>query len=158
MAAVNTRKLSDPMKRVALPVVAHIFLLRGDSVLLLRRSSTGFEDGNWCSVGGHLEGGESVKQAAIRECREEIGVEIDASSLKVIGVTHYDSPAGEGIDIFLSATHWAGEPYPQAECDDLQWCALNELPENTIPFVRRAIDHHLRAGIWFDEIGWEQSA
>ena len=46
-------------------------------------------------------------------------------------------------------------PNPRAECDDLQWCPLNALPENTIPFVRRAIEHHLRSGTWFDEIGRE---
>lgn len=144
------------MKRANLPVVAHTFLLRSGSVLLLRRANTGFEDGNYGPVGGHLEGGESVKQTAIRECREEIGVEIDQADLKVVGVTHYNSPTGEGIDFFLSTSQWRGEPYPRAECDDLQWCPLNALPENTIPFVRRAIEHHLRSGLWFDEIGWEQ--
>jgi 8-oxo-dGTP diphosphatase len=143
------------MKRVRLPVIAHTFLLRGEKVLLLRRANTGLEDGNYGPVGGHLEGGESVKEAAIRECREEIGVKISADDLTVIGVTHYHSPEGEGIDIFLSAMRWAGEPYPRAECDDLRWCPLDELPENTIPFVRRAIERHLRSGIWFDEIGWE---
>ncbi len=144
------------MKRANLPVAAHTFLLRSDSVLLLRRANTGFEDGNYGPVGGHLEGGESVKQTAVRECQEEIGVEIDQADLKVVGVTHYNSPTGEGIDFFLSTSQWRGEPYPRAECDDLQWCPFNALPENTIPFVRRAIERHLRSGLWFDESGWEQ--
>ncbi|MFN2271154.1 MAG: NUDIX domain-containing protein [Anaerolineae bacterium] len=120
--------------------------------LLVRRCDTGFEDGNYGPVGGHLDGGESIRQAAIRECREEIGVEIDPGGLEIIGVTHYCSPEGEGVDFFLSATRWAGEPYPRSECDDLQWCSLDVLPENTIPFVRRAIGRHLQAGIWFDEV------
>ena len=148
--------LDNLMKRAKLPVVAHTFLLRSDSVLLLKRADTGFEDGNYGPVGGHLEGGETVKQAAIRECWEEIGVEIDQADLEVVGVTHYNSPTGEGIDFFLSARRWRGEPYPRAECDDLQWCPLNALPENTIPFVRRAIEHHLLSGVWFDEIECEQ--
>ncbi len=92
--------LDSLMKRAKLPVVAHTFLLRFDSVLLLKRANTGFEDGNYGPVGGHLEGGESVKQAAIRECREEIGVEIDQADLQVVGVTHYNSPTGEGVDFF----------------------------------------------------------
>ena len=141
------------MKRVTLPVVAHTFLLRSGSVLLLRRSNTGFEDQNYGPVGGHLEGGESIKQTAIRECREEIGVEIDPADLRIVGVTHYNSPTGEGIDFFLSTTRWTGEPYPRTECDDLRWCPLDALPENTIPFVRRAIEHPLQAELWFDEIG-----
>ena len=144
------------MKSARLPVVAHTFLLKSGSVLLVRRCNTGFEDGNYGPVGGHLEGGESIQQASARECREEIGVNVNPSDLKVIGVTHYDSSTGEGIDFFLSTTRWTGEPYPRSECDDLQWCPLNALPENTIPFVRRAIVHHLQAGLWFDEIGWQE--
>lgn len=54
--------------------------------------------------------------------------------------------------VFLSATRWTGEPYLRSECDDLRWCPLDILPENTIPFVRRAIERHLQAGIWFDEV------
>lgn len=140
------------MKRAALPVVAHTFLLRPGAVLLVRRCDTGFEDGNYGPVGGHLDGGESIKQAAIRECREEIGVEIDPVGLEIVGVAHYCSPEGEGVDFFLNAARWTGEPYPRSECDDLRWCPLDMLPENTIPFVRRAIERHLRAGMWFDEV------
>ena len=143
------------MGMVKLPVAAHMFLLRSGSVLLLRRRNTGFEDGKYGLVGGHLNGGESVMQAATRECREEVGVEIDPVDLKVIGVTHYNSPTGEGIDFFLSATRWTGEPRNREPefCDELRWCRLDALPENTIPFVRRAAEN-LQAGVWFDELGW----
>ena len=143
------------MPVVKLPVVAHVFLLRSGSVLLLRRSNTGFEDGNYGLVGGHLDGEETVIQAAIRECEEEIGVEIEAADVQVIGVTHYTSPDGEGIDFFLKASLRRGEPYARSECDELKWCGMDELPENTIPFVRRAMRRHLQAGEWFDEMGWE---
>ena len=140
-----------------LPVAVHTFLLRSDSVFLLRRRNTGFADGKYGLVGGHVEGGEPITQAAIRECREEVGIEIDAGDLTVIGVTHYNSPAGEGIDFFLRATRWRGEPRNVEPdfCDDLCWWRLDALPENTIPFVRRAAGHHLAAGVWFDELGWE---
>ena len=144
------------MTTIKLPIVAHVFLLRSGSILLARRCNTGFKDGNYGPVGGHLDGGESVTQAAIRECREEIGVEIEPADMRVIGVTHYNSPDGEGIDFFLSASQWTGDPYPRAECDDVQWYSPDALPKNTIPFVRRAIAHHLVGGVWFDELGWEQ--
>ena len=142
------------MERNKLPVVAHVFLLCSDTVLLVRRCGTGFEDGNYGPVGGHIDGNEQVTQAAIRECKEEIGVEISPADLIFIGVTHYNSPTDEGVDIFFKATKWKGEPYPVKECDELKWCSFNQLPENIIPFVRRAIEHHLQAGERFDEIGW----
>jgi 8-oxo-dGTP diphosphatase len=125
------------------------------SFLLLRRCDTGFEDGSYGLPGGHLEPGESVRQTAIRECREEIGIDIDESDLEVIGVTHYTSPSGEGIDVFLVARRWRGEPQIIAECDELRWSPIGKPPDETIPFIRRATERHLKAGQWFDEIGWE---
>jgi 8-oxo-dGTP pyrophosphatase MutT (NUDIX family) len=138
------------------PAVAHVFLLRSTSLLLLRRCNTGFEDGNYGLPGGHLEEGESVRQAAVRECHEEIGIQIDEADLSVIGVSHFTSDSGEGIDIFLSTDRWIGEPRIVSECDELRWCPLGELPDRTIPFIRRATDRHLKNGEWFDEIGWDE--
>ncbi|MBM4430142.1 MAG: NUDIX domain-containing protein [Chloroflexi bacterium] len=133
------------------PVVAHVFLLRDGLLLLLRRSQTGSANGQYAPAGGHLEPGESICEAAIRECREEVGVELDPAHLRVIGVSHYRTDHGQGIDFFLTATRWSGEPYPRAECDEVRWCAPDDLPELTLPFVRRALAHHLWAGEWFDE-------
>ena len=137
-----------------MPVAVHVFLVRDGAVLLARRADTGFEDGNYGPVGGHLEPGESIFNAAIRECQEEIGVDLLPTDLEIVGVTHYTSPTGDGIDFFLRAVRWAGEPTVMAECDDLFWCSLDALPENTIPFVRRAVERHLLSGTWFDETGW----
>ena len=135
-------------------MVAHVFLIRSGSILLLRRCNTGFEDGKYGLPGGHIEEQETVRQTAVRECREEIGIEIEESDLSVIGVSHYTSPDGDGIDVFLCADRWANGPRVVAECDELRWCQIGSLPEETIPFIRRATNHHLSAGHWFDEIGW----
>jgi 8-oxo-dGTP diphosphatase len=140
------------MSRLKLPVVAHVFLIRGGTILLARRANTGFEDGNYGPVSGHLEPGETIMQAAVRECREEIGVELGADSPEVIGVTHYSLPTGDGLDFFFQVRRWTGEPTAIAECEDLLWCHPDSLPNNTIPFVRRALEHHLLAGVWFDEL------
>ena len=142
------------MARQGLPVVAHVFLLRDRLVLLQRRQGTGFEDGNYGLVGGHIEGGESIRATAVRECREEIGIGVDPADLEPLGVVHYTSPSGEGIDFFFAARRWIGEPTLVADADDLRWCRPDALPANTIPFVRRAIAQHLLGGRWFDEDGW----
>ena len=142
------------MSRVRFPVVAHVFLLRAGSVLLARRHGTGFLDGAYGPVGGHLDGGEPATVAAARECREEAGIVIDPADLRFLGVVHYASPAGEGVDFFFACSRWAGEPRPVADGDELRWCPPHELPEGTIPFVRRAIERHLLGGHQFDEDGW----
>lgn len=142
------------MTRVKFPVAVHVFMLRDGDILLLQRANTGFEDGNFGLPSGHVEPGESVTQTAIRECREEIGVEIAATDLRAIGVTHYTSPTGAGVDFFFVTTRWQGVPTACAECSSVQWYPQDSLPDTTIPFIRRAIEQQLLGERWFDEDGW----
>lgn len=140
------------MKALPIHLVAHVFLRRSEQVLLVRRAGTGFNDGKYGLPGGHLEGYEVIQQAAIRECREEVGVELEPADLKMVGVSHYFSQTMEGIIFFLSASRWTGEPYARSECDEVLWTPLDALPEATTSFVRRAVARHLQTGEWFDEI------
>ena len=136
------------------PVAVHIFLLHEGKVLLLRRFNTGYEDGNYSVVAGHLDGNETVVQAAIREAKEEIGVDLQPRNLTVVGVMHRKSTE-ERVDFFLATRVWSGEPSNQEpdRCDQVVWSPLNALPANTIPYVRRALENYQR-GMWFDEFGW----
>jgi 8-oxo-dGTP pyrophosphatase MutT (NUDIX family) len=66
--------------------VAIVFLRRdvGDTaeVLLQLRQGTGFMDGHWAAAAaGHVEAGESVLEAAVREATEELGITIDPADL-----------------------------------------------------------------------------
>ena len=55
----------------AVRVAAHFFLVRDRKILLLRRQNTGYEDGKFSVVAGHLDGDEEVSAAMVREAREE---------------------------------------------------------------------------------------
>jgi ADP-ribose pyrophosphatase YjhB (NUDIX family) len=123
-------------------------------VLLLRRYNTGYQDGNYSVVAGHLNGGERVKAAAIREAREEVGIHIAGEDLDVVGVMHRLSD-DERIDFFLTASRWTGRVTNQEpeKCDRLGWFDVDELPDNVIPYVRRAL-RNFRRGCWFDSFGW----
>jgi 8-oxo-dGTP diphosphatase len=136
------------------PVTAHIFLHRGDEILMLRRHNTGYEDGNYSVVAGHLDGGETIKRAAIREAKEEVGIEIQSDNLRIVGVMHRRSN-DERVDFFLATHKWSGEPRNQepGKCDQIAWFSVDQIPRNTIPYVRRALENY-RNGIWFDEHGW----
>ncbi len=145
-------------ERFKCAVAVHLFLLRADTILLLRRANTGYADGQYSVVAGHLDGNESVYAAIQREATEEAGIHIALPDLTVVGVMHRNAETAtdrEGIDFFLTARQWSGtvrntEP---AKCDDLSWFALDHLPPNTVPYVRQAISN-FQAGIFFDTLGW----
>lgn len=140
--------------RAKFPVTVHLLFFRENQVLLLRRFNTGFEDGNYSVPAGHLDGGETVRMAAVREAYEEIGVQIDVDDVVFATVTHRKSD-DERVDFFVHIKDWDGEPFnaEPEKCDELRWCDLDALPENTIPYVKRAIRNYVE-NIPFEEFGW----
>ena len=135
-------------------VAVHLFFVREDHVLLLRRFNTGWEDRNYSVPAGHVDAGETVKEAAIREAREEIGVSLTPQDVQVVHVMNRKSD-DERIDFFLTAEKWTGEISNQEpdKCDDLGWYPLTSLPDNVIPYVRQGLQN-LRSGVLYSEFGW----
>lgn len=142
-------------ERLRAIVAVHLFLVRGDSVLLLRRANTGYEDGNYSVPAGHIEGGETPRAACVREAFEETGIRLAEPGLNLALVMHRQAET-ERIDFFFSATEWQGEPANQEpdKCDELRWVLLSELPQNTVPYVRHAFEAWC-AGTQYAEFGWE---
>ena len=140
--------------RATFPATVHLLFFRENQILLLRRYNTGFRDGEYSVPAGHLDGGETVIAAAAREAEEEIGVQIEARDTIFSSVMHRIE-GDERVDFFLHVHKWQGEPFnaEPEKCDDLRWVDMNQLPLNTIPYVRRAIENHLNA-IQFEEYGW----
>ena len=145
-----------PLQRVQTPIAVHVMLRRGDEVLLLKRANTGYEDGHYSVVGGHLDGGETVRQAAVRETLEEAGVRVSVENVHVVGVMHRRTASEERIDFFVAVHRWQGEVRNREphKCAELAWHRFEELPDNVIPYVRQAFTNYLQ-GVWFGSFGWE---
>ena len=96
-------------------------------------------------------------QASESEAREEAGIEVSHTNLEVVGVIPSKGDR-EYIHFFLKASVWAGEVTNMEpdKCNDLRWFDLNALPDNTIPYVRRAIENYY-SGTWFGSFGWQPS-
>jgi 8-oxo-dGTP diphosphatase len=137
-----------------MPVAVHLILIKSGKIALLRRYNTGYEDGKYSLVAGHLDGNEDLKSAMIREAREEAGIIIESDNINIVGVMHRKSK-DERIDFFLTANMWQGELINKEphKCDDLSWFDINKLPQNMIPYVRKAIENY-KAEIQFDVFGW----
>jgi 8-oxo-dGTP diphosphatase len=127
-------------------VAVHLLLLRGEEVLLLRRANTGYEDGNYSVIAGHLDGNETASQAMVREVAEEAGITVGSTDLRFVHVMHRKeaAEADERIDLFFAATHWQGEPKigEPEKCGELRWAALDALPATMVPYVRVALEQY----------------
>lgn len=142
------------MMRTQFPVAVHLFFLRENQILLLRRFNTGYEDGNYSVVAGHVEAGETVTQAAIREIGEEAGVVVAPGDLRIVHVMHRKSDE-ERVDFFLTVQHWDGEitNCEPDKCNHLAWFSIDALPDNTIPYVKHALASY-QQGVYYSELGW----
>ena len=142
-------------ERFKLIPTSHLILIKDDKILLLRRFNTGYEDGNYGLIAGHLDGNETFIQAIIREAKEEGGINIKPEDLEVIHVMHKKEPNEERIDFFIIAKRWENKPkiMEPHKCDDLSWFELNNLPENTIPYIKQAIDN-IKDKIFYSELGF----
>jgi ADP-ribose pyrophosphatase YjhB (NUDIX family) len=146
------------MSRDRFPVVVHVLLLRpagaGAEVFLLRRAGTGFMDGYHVLPGGHLQAGESLRDAAARECREETGVA--AGVLEPLCVMPYRSGRHQGINMVFEGAELSGEPgLGEPEQSDLAaWFALGRLPQPVAPWLADVLEMKGRRE-WFRELHWD---
>ena len=123
---------------------SYVALLRpgitGLDVLLMLRAGTGYMDGYWATVAGHVEPGESCEQAAAREAREEVGVRIDTADLEPLTAMHRTAshePVDQRVDFFFACRRWQGDPLlvEPDKAADLGWFPLSRLPETELKFA-----------------------
>lgn len=133
---------------VVVPASYVLFLREVDGrrqVLLQLREGTGFMDGHWAAAAaGHVERGESVFEAAVREAAEELGVsDLRLTPLCAMQRTRRTGdPVDERVDYFLTATSWSGEPriLEADKCADLRWFDLDDLPTPVVPHELQVIE------------------
>jgi 8-oxo-dGTP diphosphatase len=100
-----------------------VVCLRGPEVLLIRRRNPPGE-GQWSIPGGRLELGETLAQAALRELKEETGVE--AELLGLIDVLDHFSDVRQAVLIDYAARWTAGEPRPGDDATEARFIAVEE--------------------------------
>ena len=82
---------------------SYLILQKGNKVLLARRINTGYHDGEYSLVAGHVEGNETAREALVREGLEESGIKVRLKDLKLLHMMHRpsDTIAGDRrIDFF----------------------------------------------------------
>jgi 8-oxo-dGTP diphosphatase len=118
-------------------------LRKDDQVLLSRRAKTGWMDGFYEPPAGHLEYGETLQDAAVREVKEETGVKLSHEDLRLVHIYQtYGKRDGPYIGFMFSTNSWEGEPkiMEPEKCDDMQFFALDNLPDKITPYAMAALE------------------
>jgi 8-oxo-dGTP pyrophosphatase MutT (NUDIX family) len=112
-------------------------------------------DGSFSIPAGGLEAAETIRMAAIRETREEVGVEIDPLDLEYTHTLHSLTEGNDWVGHFFTVRVWTGTPRIREpdKHSDLTWCSIKSLPDGTIPYVRQAL-LCISAGKSYSEFGW----
>lgn len=138
--------LADELGEVT-PKVASLAAVFDDDgrILLMKRADTG----RWCLPGGKLDAAETPEEGAVREVREETGLDVEVDDL----VDTYARRPGEDTPYHVVALAYAcervgGDLEPSHEADALRYWELDAVPEWTADHRGIAEDArtHLRNG------------
>jgi hypothetical protein len=118
-------------------VTVYGLLRQGNKILLQKRQNTGFGDGFYSLIGGHLEAHFSL-------------------------FLHRKTPKGVFLNFFFEISNWRDVPRlcEPDKASDLAFFNAQNLPENTLDYIRHAIDcfqRGVRGGLWAGEMRNERS-
>jgi 8-oxo-dGTP pyrophosphatase MutT (NUDIX family) len=138
---------SAPKANSMVPSVNVVVVNDAGDVLMIRRS----DNGNWAVPGGAIDLGESMVQAAVRETREETGIECEITGL--VGI--YTDPkhlilytsngeVRQEFSILLTGVVIGGQPTPSSESSDVRWVPREELASYQMDrSMRLRLSHYL---------------
>ena len=120
-------------------ITVNVAVIHENKILLTQRND--FEV--WCLPSGGVEDGESIAQAAIRETKEETGLDVDLSSL--VGIYSRLGDLANTHAVLFSARILGGSIQAQAgETIDVRFYPLDEIPENLSFGHRKRIEDPIR--------------
>lgn len=108
--------------------MTNVLPVRGSEILLAIKKR-GHGVGRWNGMGGKIEPGETIKQAAIRETREEVGIKItdfEKRAELIFNELHKGEREQIIVHVFV-ASSWQGEPQETEEMAP-RWFKLSAIP------------------------------
>lgn len=136
-------------------IVVDLMLIRDNKengkkeILLALRKNTRYNDGEYELPGGHVDEGEDLMNAMIREAEEELKIKLKIEDLHIKHILHHYK--GNRLKFIISADKYEGnlkigEP---EKCEKLEWFDIKKLPENTEKRTKKVI-REIENNIFYD--------
>jgi len=123
--AAKDRDIED---RALHRLAADLIIRNGERIILIKRGIDPFK-GQWCLPGGHVEHGEQVKAAAVREAREKTGLDVDLTETLDVYDEPGRDPRGPVVSIVFEAETDQDDLTARTDASTARWFDLDDLPE-----------------------------
>ncbi|KAI9137464.1 NUDIX hydrolase domain-like protein [Paraphysoderma sedebokerense] len=117
---------SKPLVRVGVGV----FVMRQDKKILIGKRKGSHGNGTFQLPGGHLEFGETFEECAIREVKEEAGLDIHNLSFETATNDIFPTDNKHYVTVFMKG--WCKDPNPNAivmepeKCEKWEWLSWED--------------------------------
>ena len=111
-------------------------IIQNNSVVLVKRKNPPFK-GSWALPGGFVEYGETVETAAIRETKEETGLDIELNGIVGVYSDPHRDPRGHIISVCFLGNKIGGKLVADTDAADVQCMEIDEISK-----IELAFDHH----------------
>lgn len=142
----------DPQAPAANSVVpsANVVVVNADNMLLVIHRS---DNDNWAFPGGAMDLGESLVTAAVREVKEETGIDCEITGLvgiytdpKHIILYTSNGEARQEFSVLFTARATGGTPTPSSESREVRWIPREQILNLTMDrSMRMRVQHYLDA-------------
>ena len=138
-----------PKANSLVPSVNVVVVNDAGDILMIRRS----DNDNWAVPGGAIDLGESMVQAAVRETREETGIECEITGLvgiytdpKHVLLYTSNGEVRQEFSILLTGVATSGQPTPSSESSEVRWVPREDIAGYRMDRSMRLRMEHYLAG------------
>jgi ADP-ribose pyrophosphatase YjhB (NUDIX family) len=112
------------------PAIATSIALIKDKKILLAKRRVEPQKGMWDILGGFVDAGESIEECAVREMKEEAGLNVEIEEYLGSMADVYGGRPTTPVMFRVKSIDGHKKPIAQDDVEELRWFSLNEIPKN----------------------------